>query len=128
MTDLHLSRLNATIRGLAGAATPPDRFTDQRVLLTGTPPVLATRNGAEMMRSALLLLMRLTTDLTVAIPAGFDQLALDLARLAQDHALEGAPTFATAPILFEGYAAILSVGGEASTGSPLTVVTSNGWL
>ncbi|TGQ16525.1 MULTISPECIES: ThiF family adenylyltransferase [unclassified Mesorhizobium] len=126
--DLHRSRINATVRGLSGISAPPDRFTDQRVLLTGTPEVLASRNGAEMMRSAVLLLMRMTTDLTVAIPGGFDELAEGLAKTARGQAWERAPAFATMPLAEEGYAAILSVGGEASAALPLTVITSNGWL
>lgn len=129
MTEsIHRSRIDATVRGLADVAAPPDRFTDQRVLLTGTREVVASPNGAEMMRSAMLLLMRMTTDLTVAIPPGLDELAEVLVHAARDHAWDRAPEFTTAPVAGEGYAAILSVGGEASTAVPLTVVTSNGWL
>lgn len=127
-SDLHLSRINASVRILSGMGAPPDRFTDQRVLLTGTTEVLSTRNGAEMLRSALLLLMRMTTNLAVAIPEGLDELVTSLTQVARDHAWKCAPEFTAAPAALAGYAAILSVGGAASGSAPLTVITSDGWL
>lgn len=125
--DLRFSRLNASAHALAGADFKPERFVKQPVLLTGSREVLATENGREIARCALLLLMRMTKSLTVAIPHGLDGVARDLSTVAMEHAWDETPQFVRGPVDHGRFVAVLSVGGLARADMPLTVITSNGW-
>ena len=125
--DLRFSRLNASAQGLAGNDFRPERFVEQPVLLTGSREVLATENGLEIARCALLLMMRMTKSLTVAIPHGLDDVARNLATVAMEHAWDEVPQFVRGPVDYARFVAVLSVGGLARADTPLTVVTSNGW-
>ena len=124
--DLRFSRLNASAQGLAGNDFRPERFVEQPVLLTGSREVLATENGLEIARCALLLMMRMTKSLTVAIPHGLDDVARNLATVAMEHAWDEVPQFVRGPVDYARFVAVLSVGGLARADTPLTVVTSNG--
>lgn len=125
--DLRFSRLRASVAKLADASFEPQRFLEQPVLLTGTADVLATDNGGEMARCALLLLMRTTKSLTVALPEGQEPLERELCEWALRHAWDEVPQFMSPPIDPARYAAILSIGGAPRADLPWTVITSNGW-
>lgn len=125
--DLRFSRLRASAVKLADASFEPQRFLKLPVLLTGTADVLKTENGGEMARCALLLLMRTTKSLTVALPEGQEALERELHDWAQRHAWDEVPQFVSLPIDPAHYAAILSIGGAPRPDLPWTVITSNGW-
>lgn len=126
--EMRFSRLQATMRELAPASVEPQRFVNQRVLLTGTATVLATDNGREMALCALLLLMRSTKALTIALPEGAEVLESELIEAARTHAWDELPTFVRAPIDPGPFSAVLSIGGKGRDDLPWTVITSNGWL
>jgi hypothetical protein len=126
--EMRFSRLQATMQELAPASGEPQRFVDQPVLLTGTAKVLATTNGREMAVCALLLLMRSTKALTVALPEGAEALESELIEAARNHAWDELPKFVRAPIDPASFVAILSIGGKGRADLPWTVITSNGWL
>ena len=125
--DLRFSRLYGSALELTDASFDPQRFVEQPVLLTGTVDVLATDNGHEMVRCSLLLLMRITKLLTVALPSGQEALEHELRELALQHAWDETPCFARLPVDLPPFAAILSVGGSPRADLPLTIVTSDGW-
>lgn len=125
--DLRFSRLRASILELADPSFEPQRFVEQPVLLTGTADVLATDNGGEMARDALLLLMRTTKSLTVALPEGHEALERELREWGLRHAWDEVPQFVRLPIDLSRYAAILSIGGSPRADLPWTVITSDGW-
>ncbi|MGF7054767.1 hypothetical protein GGC47_003971 [Bosea sp. OAE752] len=126
--DLRFSRLHASMQELAPSWFEPQRFVHQPVLLTGEAGVLATDNGREMALGALLLLMRTTKSLTVALPEGSDVLERELMDWARRHAWDEIPNFVRAPIDPSPFAAVLSIGGEGRNDRPWTVITSNGWV
>lgn len=125
--ELRFSRLNASAAELAGEGFEPQRFVEQPVLLTGADAVLATENGHEMARCALLLLMRMTKSLTVVLPPGHDALASDLRAWADQHVWDEVPTIMCGPVDPAAFTAVLSVGGPPRPGHPWTVITSDGW-
>ncbi|WP_189561966.1 MULTISPECIES: ThiF family adenylyltransferase [unclassified Mesorhizobium] len=125
--DLRFSRLCATASELADASFEPQRFLQQSVLLTGTADAFATENGCEMARCALLLLMRMTKSLVVALPAGLEALERELGDCARQHAWDEVPKFVRLPVDPAPYAAVLSIGGDPRPDWPWTVITSNGW-
>lgn len=125
--DDRFSRIKASAAALAGPNFEPQRFVSEPVLLTGSREVLETANGRAMARDALLLLMRTTECLVVALPAGLDRLEAELQAWAQHHAWDEVPAFRTLPIDLTSYAAILSIGGPPRTDLPWTVITSDGW-
>lgn len=129
MADDRFSRLQATAEGLRPAAEGDvHRFVEKRVLLTGTEAALATANGVEMITCAVLLLMRTTKVLDVALPRGMDDLARDVRRWAMSHAWDEIPNVFVGPPDPRLYDAILSVGGGPRPDLPWTVITSDGWL
>lgn len=123
--DLRFSRAQATAAALG--AEDVHRFTDKSVLLTGAEDVLATANGREMAIAAVLLLMRTTTSLTVALPPSRADLAAELTAWAAEHMWDVAPAFVDLPIDLTGFDAILSIGGAPRSGLPMTVITCDGW-
>lgn len=123
--DLRFSRAQATAAALG--AEDVHRFTDKSVLLTGAEGVLATANGREMAIAAVLLLMRTTTSLTVALPASRADLAAELTAWATDHMWDVAPAFVELPVDLTGFDAILSIGGTPRPDLPMTVITCDGW-
>ncbi len=129
MADDRFSRLQATAQALTTAGDGDvHRFVEKRVLLTGTAEVLATDNGADMVVCSLLLLMRTTKSLDVALPDGMDDLARELSGWAASHAWDEIPRVFTGLVDLRPYDAILSVGGAPRSGLPWTVITSDGWL
>src|ERR1700761_7912535 len=116
--DLRFSRAQATAAALG--ADDVLRFTDKSVLLTGTEDVLATGNGREMAIAAVLLLMRTTTALTVALPPSQADLAAELTAWATDHMWNVLPTFVDRPVDLAGFDAILSIGGAPRPDLPWT--------
>lgn len=124
-SDLRFSRTQATAAGLD--AEDIHRFTDRTVLLTGVEDVLATANGREMAIAALLLLMRTTTSLTVALPPSRGDLAAELTAVATDHMWDVAPAFVELPVDATRFDAILSIGGVKRPDLPMTVITCSGW-
>ena len=125
--DDRFSRLTASAAALADPDFEPQRFVSEPVLLTGSLEVLGTPNGRDMARDALLLLMRTTKSLVVALPAGLSDLEAELQAWAQQHAWDEVPVFRILPIDLTPYAAILSIGGPPRANLPWTVITSDGW-
>ncbi len=129
-TPLSMSRIVATAESLGHDAADAHRFAEKRVLLTGEAPVLATPNGRMCLLSSLRLLVRISRDVTVALPGGLDALEKECRTLA------AAITFAGRPVRFVpasgrgvgDYDAVLSVGTLARPGEPWTVINADGWL
>jgi len=124
--DLHFSRAAATAALLGGADS--HRFMDKKVLLTGDRAVLSSANGAEMARSALQLLMRSCSNVSVAVPHLLPGLAGDLRVDGARFAWDSEPTFVSPDDGYNGYDAILSIGPDVRPDLPWTAITSNGWL
>lgn len=124
--DLRFSRAQATVT-LLGSDADSRMFT-QPVLLTGTAEVLGTQNGEEMAIAALLLLMKTTKSLTVALPAECHEFAETLRAWAGTHAWNEMPTFTHDAIDLAQFSAVLSIGGEPYPDLLLTVITCDGWL
>lgn len=128
MTDeLQFSRSVATAKALGVPDADAHRFVEKAVLLTGAASAIASPNGAEIMRDALLLLVRMCTDLTVVLPEGFDDLEKELTALGVAHAWDAPPRVMVGPISYGRYDAVLSVGGQPRVDLPWTVVAANGW-
>lgn len=129
-TPLCLSRIAASAESLGHDATDTFRFTEKRVLLTGEAPVLGTANGRMCLLSSLRLLVRISRDVTVAMPAGLDALERECRELAAAIAFGGRPVrFVPASGRGVGdYDAVLSVGTLARPGEPWTVIHADGWL
>jgi hypothetical protein len=123
--EARFSRAQATAAGLD--AEDVHRFTDKSVLLTGAESVLATSNGREMAIAALLLLMRTTTSVTVALPQSRTDLTAELAGWAADHMWDVPPAFVDLPVDLTGFDSILSIGGAPRPDLPMTVITCDGW-
>jgi len=126
--DLRYSRPIAAAVALGEHAEDRHRFTEKKVLLTGEARVLASDNGAEIARDALMLLIRICPNVALALPPECKALWFELEQLARRVApdlrlryLEGQP-------LYGQYDAILSVGVTARPDLPWTVINSNGWL
>lgn len=129
MTDeLQFSRSVATAKALGVPEANAHRFVEKAVLLTGTASALATRNGAEIMRGALLLLVRMCTDLTIVLPEGLANLEKELTALGVAHAWDTPPRVVVGPVSYGRYDAVLCVGGAPRADLPWTVVTANGWV
>jgi molybdopterin/thiamine biosynthesis adenylyltransferase len=126
--DIAYSRPLATGAMLGDKATDLHRFPDKRVLLIGEEVVLSTSNGRECLLDSLRLLVRISGDVSVWLPAGCEGL------LAAAKAEAGRISFRI-PVKFlddvpdyTEYDAILCVGTTARPELPWTVVNSNGWL
>lgn len=130
MTDIEkrYSRPLASAEGLGEAAKDRHRFIDKRVLLTGEARILKTINGNETARAALLLLVRICPNITVALPDECADLVGDLQGLAYQIDPKTTITFEKLGDQFGAFDAILSVGTRAENGLPWTVVNSNGWI
>jgi hypothetical protein len=129
-TPLSMSRVIATAETLGQGAADSHRFAQKRVLLTGEAPVLATPNGRMCLLSSLRLLVRISRDVTVALPGGLDVLERECRVLAEGIAFGGQPVrFVPASGRGVGdYDAVLSVGTFARPGEPWTVIHADGWL
>jgi molybdopterin/thiamine biosynthesis adenylyltransferase len=126
--DVAYSRPLATAARLGDKATDLHRFPDKRVLLTGEEGVLSTSNGRECLLDCLRLLVRISGDVSVWLPAGCGGL------LAAAKAESGRISFRL-PVRFlddvpdyAAYDAVLCVGATPRPELPWTVVNSNGWL
>lgn len=124
---VHRSRINATVEAL-GAASNQHRFAEKAVLLTGSVEALLTANGEEMTRSSLQLLMRLTSNLDVAIPEECERLAISLATDSARFAWDVTPRFVATDAPCAKYDAILSIGGNHRPEPPWTTIAASGWL
>jgi ThiF family len=126
INDLHRSRVvaSATLMGSPGIE---HRFENKRVLLTGKAEVLLTQNGEEMIRTAQQLLMRVCSDIDVALPPLAGGLVADLANDGRRFAWDKPPRFVPVDGDLNGYDAILSIGGHSDPDKPITVITSSGW-
>ena len=127
--DLRLSRIARTVARLGNESEDDHRFAHELVLLTGESAVLATPNGRDALLFALRLLVRISRQVDVVLPPGCTELADTARALADAIGLGqnvGVPS--DGPIVYEGYAAILSVGTSARPDLPWTVINSNGWL
>lgn len=123
----HRSRVQASVATF-GRADLEHRFMKRSVLLTGETKALLTKNGAEMMRCALQLLMRICPTVHVAVPPLAGSLAPDLAADGLRFAWDTPPLFVSYEGDLSGYDAILSVGGSVRADLPWTAITASGWL
>jgi molybdopterin/thiamine biosynthesis adenylyltransferase len=124
------SRVDASARSLGHEAPDAGRFTGKRVLLTGEAGVLERPNGRMCLLSSLRLLLRVSGDVTVAIPAGLDALELECRTLAASVSFGGGRVrfVAAAGRAVGDYAAVLNVGTRTRPREPWTVVHADGWL
>jgi len=124
---LHRSRTLASVAALAGDEVE-HRFTRSRVLLTGEAEALLTPNGAEMMGTALQLLMRICSKVDVALPPLIGPLAARLELDGERFAWDERPRFVGADADLHDYDAILSVGGAARADLAWTAIAASGWM
>lgn len=126
--DKRLSRPAAAADRLGEIAPDRHRFAEKRVLLTGEPEVLNTENGAILLDASLRLLVRLCSNLSVAVPVECPG-SYEAVRLVAEQVAFGGPVeFLAAisdPLDFD---AVLSVGTAVRPEAPWTVINSNGWL
>lgn len=130
MHDIELvySRPAATAAQLGEAAVDQHRFLGKRVLLTGEQDALATVNGRECFLNSLRLLIRICRNVDIAFPNGCDEL-MHVARQTADRlAFGGDVRVLSGPADLAAYDAILSIGHQARSGLPWTVINANGWL
>jgi hypothetical protein len=123
--DAAYSRLIASAALLGERAPDAHRFTTKKVLLTGEASTLSTANGAEIASAALRLLVRTCRNVTVALPPECGGLRTELERLGRETAIT--PVTFRDDIVARDFEAILSVGTQARSDLPWTVVNSNGW-
>jgi hypothetical protein len=126
--NLAYSRPAAAAAALGADAQDSHRFVDKRVLLTGEAAILGTDNGAEIALDSLLLLVRICSNVTVAIPADCADLRSQLEAIVSRIAPNTNVRFSDFASEFATYDAILSVGTSVHADLPWTVVNSNGWL
>lgn len=128
MDDIFHSRIFAAVEKLRAIAEDHHRFSDKRVLLTGESAVLGTQNGKDCFIASLQLLMRICSDLTMALPPGEIELETISKDLISTVAIENPVRFMRLPQEFTGFDAILCIGSNANPKLPWTVVNSDGWL
>jgi hypothetical protein len=111
---------------MLGVDAPESKgFVDKPVLLTGEPEVLATENGQEVFRTAVMLLVRMTSDLTVDIAAHPSRDSVrDLVKRFQIHKVAVVENAGS----LDRFACVLNVGTRTTAGSPTIAVNSHGWL
>lgn len=102
------------------------RFTEKTVLLTGEATTLVTANGVEIACAALRLLVRTCRNVSIAVPVECEALRSMLEKLADEIAISPV-TFLHGEVSLKNFDAILSIGTEARSGLPWTVINSNGW-
>ncbi|MGA2623827.1 MAG: ThiF family adenylyltransferase [Bacteroidota bacterium] len=121
-----LSRPRATAQFLRDEAADSRTFLDKRVLLTGEKTVLATQNGKDCFLDSLLLLVRITPNLTVVLPE--DPFLAATARGIIEQLEHPNKVVFVSDTDFTEYQAILSIGCNSEANLPLTTINSNGWL
>lgn len=121
------SRPLAAAAALGADAEDHHRFLDKKVLLTGEESLLQTVNGAEIARAALLLLIRISADVTVGLPAACGELRAELEAAVRRLAPKMTVRFLDEEPGLRSYDAILSVGTRARDDMRSTVINSNGW-
>jgi len=127
-SDKRYSRPMSAADRLGEAALDRHKFMSKQVLLTGEREMLSTANGRECLLDSLRLLIRICMNVSVYLPGGFDDL-LNESRSISDRINFGSITlFSTDPPDFKQFDAILSIGSEAKSDLPWTVINSNGWL
>jgi hypothetical protein len=121
---IELSRPVAVASGLGASAADALSFFRKPILLTGEKEILATRNGRDCFRSALLLLIRMAETVTVDVSAHprAEEIrgVVDAFRIHQVKVVSATPRF-------QEFAAVLNVGGATTAGLPVVAVNSNGW-
>jgi molybdopterin/thiamine biosynthesis adenylyltransferase len=112
----------------AGLGDDDHRFTEKRVLLRGEEDVLNTPNGREIFRAALLLLVRICENVSIAIPHGCEKLRADIVELILQYFPTRAPRFSDQTDCARDFDAVLSIGRQGRADAPWTVVNSDGWI
>jgi molybdopterin/thiamine biosynthesis adenylyltransferase len=128
IADPRFSRPVSAAARLRNSAPDCHRFIDKRVLLTGEAPTLNTANGRECLLSSLRLLVRICPNVSIVLPTGDAGLLNECRRLSDRIAFGRRVEFPGSMPDLAGYDAILSVGTQARTDLPWTVINSNGWL
>lgn len=125
--DLEFSRLGATVQSLGSAVESLSNPLNKPVLLKGEKQVLETDNGRYCFTAALLMLLRMTQNLSVQIPLLPEFLSemKTLAAKMTDRAI----TFVESENLnYQTFEAILNVGSYVRNDLPWTTINSDGWL
>jgi len=125
MSDLELSRAAATAATLANVASDATMFFTKPVLLTGEKHTLSTRNGRDCFRSALLLLLRMTTEVTIDVSNY--PLPSEIQEIVDEYGIHRLTVIPETPPL-SGFAAILNVGTNTAPEQPIVAVNAHGWL
>jgi hypothetical protein len=124
--ELRLSRVAKTVATLSEGADT-HRFATKKLLLTGDVDQLVTDNGREALLFALRLLVRISREVDVLVPAGLPDLTGEARELIGEIGL-GGRALDPDDQRDHAYAAVLSVGTRAERQFPWTVINSNGWL
>lgn len=126
--DLIYSRPLSAAAKLGRLAPDHRRFTDKCVLLTGEENTLATANGRECFLASIRLLVRICSNVSIALPRVDRRFEAECNALIH-HVAFGSPIAVFASTLdFGRFDAILSVGVTPRLDLPWTVINSNGWL
>src|ERR1041385_6403317 len=116
MTDLELSRAAATAAMLANVASDATMFFTKPILLTGEKHALSTANGRDCFRSALLLLLRMTTELTIDV-SNYPSPS-EIREIVGEYGIHELKVIAKTPPL-SGFEAILNVGTDTAPEEPI---------
>lgn len=125
MDSPELSRVVATAASLGAAASDATTFFSKPVLLTGERGALSTVNGRDCLQAALLLLLRMTTDLTVDISN--HPSPGEIYRIVEEYRIHKITVTTEVPKP-QAFAATLNVGTKTSKTAPIIAINSDGWL
>jgi len=126
--DQALSRPAAVARSLGVLARDAHRFKDKRVLLTGEPEILRTRNGEGCLLAALHLLPRICPNVVVSLPTARKEF-IEQCRVTAGQIAFGPPVrIETGADTGDEFDAVLAIGSQNHARLPSTVINSNGWI
>ena len=125
-----LSRPLAVANAVSGRLVASDEVKAKRVVLTADRSVLGSANGRWALLDSLRLLLRVTGNLTLLLPAGSDELEREMKSIAASASLVCKVEFLRAPDeeALHDADAILNVGFSARPELPWTCISSNGWV
>src|SRR5438128_2529497 len=120
--QLAFSRPTGVAQALGSQAPDRHRFLDKRVLLTGEVESLAQANGRMLLLDALRLLVRMTPNVTVALPSSADALRREAEALARRIEFGGVTQFPRTDVDPAAFDAVLSIGHPVVPGLPWTSI------
>lgn len=124
------SRPMAVAASLKGEALDEHAFYSLPVILTGEPDALGTENGRWIFLDSIRLLLRVVGVLTIVLPEGMDDLAVEANRIGNANFVRQPPKIqiGASELCFSDAKAILNVGRQPRIGAPWTSVSASGWL